>query len=60
MSLSTTALILGLLASPPDVEVVEVPGGGVQPQAVVDPEGVIHLVFLRGAPEASDVYCGGG
>jgi len=56
MSLSITALILGLLASPPDVEVVEVPVGGVQPQAVVDSEGVIHLVFLRGAPEASDVY----
>ena len=61
MSLSTTALLLGLLAAspeadPPRVEVVEIPGGGVQPQAVVDSEGVIHLVFLRGAAEASDVY----
>ncbi len=61
MSLPTTALLLGLLAAgpeadPPRVEVVEIPGGGVQPQAVVDPEGVIHLVFLRGEPAGSDVY----
>lgn len=65
MQFQVTALVLGLLAGglslagegdPPRVEIVEIPGGGVQPQAVVDSSGLIHLVFLRGDPSASDVY----
>jgi hypothetical protein len=61
MNLPMAALLLGMLAAgpkadPPRLEVIEIPGGGVQPQAVVDSEGVIHLVFLRGDPAASDVY----
>jgi hypothetical protein len=57
MTFPTSALLLGLIAAePPRVDVVQTPGGGVQPQAVVDSEGAIHLVFLRGKPDASDVY----
>jgi hypothetical protein len=61
MILPMAALLLGMLAEspqadPPRPEVIEIPGGGVQPQAVVDSEGAIHLVFLRGDPAASDVY----
>jgi hypothetical protein len=61
----TNSILIGLLATatapgadtkPPDVEVVAIPGGGVQPQAIVDGSGVIHLVFLRGEAGASDVY----
>ncbi len=59
-------LILGLLAAspslagaadpdPPRVEFVPTPDRGVQPQAVVDGSGTIHLVYLRGDPGASDV-----
>ncbi len=58
MCLPTTALLLGLLAVRPPLESrsIETPGGGVQPQAVVDAEGVIHLVFLRGKADGSDVF----
>jgi hypothetical protein len=31
------------------------PGGGIQPQAVADDAGAIHLVFLHGDPGAGDV-----
>lgn len=37
------------------VAVVRTPGGGFQPQAAVDPSGVIHLVYLIGDPAASDI-----
>ena len=56
-----TLLLLALVAANADaetpvVEVVETPDGGVQPQAVVDASGVLHVVYLRGEPGASDVY----
>src|SRR5262249_35931602 len=43
-------------ADPRRVEVVETPDGGIQPQAVADSEGAVHLVFLKGDPGKSDVY----
>src|SRR5260370_36439903 len=30
--------------------------GGMQPQAAIDGKGVLHLVYLKGDPGASDVY----
>ncbi len=42
--------------SAPQVDVLRVPDGGIQPDAVVDAAGVLHLVYLSGAPGASDVY----
>jgi hypothetical protein len=47
---------VGAADEAPSVRVVEIPGGGVQPEAVVDPSGTVHLVFLRGEPSAADVY----
>lgn len=42
----------------PRVDVVRAPSGGMQPQALVGPDGWIHLVYLVGNPRASDVfYC---
>lgn len=42
----------------PEVKLLRVPEGGLQPQAQVDTEGTLHLVYLKGAPEACDVfYC---
>ncbi len=38
-----------------DVRIEAVPEGGVQPQVAVDEAGTAHLVYLRGAPGASDV-----
>jgi hypothetical protein len=37
------------------VVTMRVPDGGIQPQAVVDPTGVIHLIYLQGDPAKSDI-----
>lgn len=39
----------------PGVERIPVPNGGLQPQAVVDSKGVIHLIYLYGDPAAADI-----
>jgi hypothetical protein len=43
-------------AAAPNVAVVETPDHGIQPQAVVDSGGVIHLVYFSGEPSGGDVY----
>src|SRR5262249_5861567 len=42
--------------NPPDVKVLEVPDGGIQPQAAIDDRGVIHLVFFKGDPAGGDLF----
>lgn len=37
------------------VRLEKTPDGGVQPQALIDARGVVHLVYLTGKPGASDV-----
>src|SRR4029077_5672042 len=32
------------------------PRGGIQPQAVADSKGTIHLIYFRGEPRAGDLY----
>jgi hypothetical protein len=46
----------GLAADPQRVDVVDAPDGGIQPQAVADSKGGVHLVYLKGDPAKSDVY----
>ena len=38
------------------VTLVRVPGDGIQPQAVMDGEGVLHLIYFRGEASAGDIY----
>jgi hypothetical protein len=38
------------------VIVMRVPDGGVQPQVGVDEKGVVHLIYLHGDPQRSDVF----
>jgi hypothetical protein len=38
------------------VTLVRVPQDGIQPQAAVDAEGVLHLVYFSGEPGGGDVY----
>lgn len=38
------------------VTLIKTPEGGLQPQAVVDSTGVLHLVFFKGNPEAGDLF----
>lgn len=56
------ALFLGALtpngarAESAAVTLKRVPDGGLQPQAVTDKEGTVHLIYLKGDPKAADVY----
>src|SRR6478735_5529736 len=43
-------------AAEPVVHILRTPDGGVQPDAVLDAQGVLHVVYLKGDPAASDVY----
>jgi hypothetical protein len=45
----------GNAASASKVTLLRTPGGGIQPQAVVDDRGVIHLIYYTGDPRAGDV-----
>jgi hypothetical protein len=38
------------------VTILKTPDGGIQPQAVVDGKGVLHLVYFKGDPGAGDLY----
>jgi hypothetical protein len=38
------------------VRLVRLPVGGIQPQAVVDAQGVVHVVYFAGEPAAGDLF----
>ena len=38
------------------VRVLRVPDGGMQPQAVLDDRGTLHLVYFKGDPSAGDLF----
>lgn len=38
------------------VEVLKTPNSGIQPQAVVDARGTVHLIYLKGDPSAGDLF----
>ncbi|MEK7830952.1 MAG: hypothetical protein AAB401_07695, partial [Acidobacteriota bacterium] len=38
------------------VTLLRTPNGGLQPQAVTDERGALHLIYLAGEPSASDVF----
>jgi hypothetical protein len=39
------------------IEVLKTPDGGIQPQAVVDAKGVLHLIYFKGEPGWGDLFC---
>ena len=51
-------LLCGPLAaqSTHHVTLLRTPGNGVQPQALLDERGTLHLIYLAGEPGASDVF----
>jgi hypothetical protein len=62
---SSLLLIVALCCMPPGlraagsdslVKLVRAPDGGLQPQAILDAAGVLHLVYLKGDPKACDVF----
>src|SRR5947208_3465823 len=50
------ASLLGLLslnpaaAEPPTINVLRAPERGIQPQAAIDRQGVVHLIYYKGDP----------
>jgi hypothetical protein len=36
--------------------VMRTPDGGLQPQALIDSKGVLHLIYLKGDPSACDIF----
>src|SRR5215510_11408771 len=38
------------------VHLIRTPDGGIQPQALVDGRGTVHLVYLKGDPAGCDVF----
>ena len=58
-ALAGAALAGGVVSGAPlagSVVVRRVPHGGIQPEAVVDARGVLHLIYFIGAPAAGDLY----
>ena len=43
-------------AASPTVSLARTPGGGIQPQALIDNNGVIHLIYYTGDPGHGDIY----
>lgn len=54
--LTLLAVVCTLTAPAAEVRLQRVPGGGLQPQAIVDAQGTLHLVYLKGEPKACDVF----
>jgi hypothetical protein len=40
----------------PDVKIIRVPNGGIQPQVAVDKKGVVHMTYFKGEPAHGDVF----
>src|SRR5262245_62494282 len=38
------------------VKLLRVPNGGLQPQAVMDENAVLHLIYLAGEPRGGDIF----
>jgi hypothetical protein len=56
---ATAVSLAGLQATPPPdrrVEIVTTPNGGIQPQAVIDASGTIHLLYFKGEPGGGDLF----
>src|SRR5712671_4007527 len=52
-------VVTGVLAGPtfePRIDVIATPDGGIQPQAVIDPAGTIHVIYFKGEPGSGDLF----
>ena len=50
------ALVAPSLADSAKVRLVRAPDDGIQPQAAVDAQGVVHLIYFKGKPLGGDVF----
>src|SRR5262245_28294624 len=49
-------LLIPVSVSAGGVQLVRTPDGGLQPQAAVDTNGVVHLIYYKGDPKGGDIY----
>ena len=49
-------LILTSRAAPAEIALIRTPDRGIQPQAAVGPDGVIHLIYFKGKPLGGDLF----
>jgi len=49
-------VIRSTTAQPSKVTLTKTPDGGIQPQAVLDEKGTLHLVYFKGSPDAGDIF----
>ena len=54
--LITLAVLTAVSAQAIEITVERLPAGAMQPQAITDAAGDVHLVWLRGDPKACDVF----
>lgn len=54
--LLTGGAVQQVQATAEKVNLIRTPNGGLQPQAVMDERGTLHLIYLAGEPGASDVF----
>jgi hypothetical protein len=45
-----------MAAEPARVKLVRTPNGGIQPQAAVDGQGVVHLIYYKGESRGGDIF----
>ena len=53
---AASAPAVGAGESPSPVVVIATPDGGIQPQAVVDATGAVHLIWFKGISAGGDLY----
>jgi hypothetical protein len=65
LAITLCGLVFGLFHPPaaqsaaavqPAVSLVRTPNGGIQPHALRDEQGVLHLIYYKGAPGGGDVF----
>jgi len=61
LHLLTFGLILSLTLRPVqardgEIKLIRTPNGGIQPQAVVDEKGTLHMIYFSGDPSAGDIF----
>src|SRR4051812_25090812 len=57
LPLCAAALFAGSgLSRNPDISLVRVPNGGIQPEAIVDRSGSVHLLYYSGDPAHGDLF----
>lgn len=56
LSIAAFAAVFSLCLATAEVRVQRAPAGALQPQALMDARGTLHLVYLKGDPKTCDVF----